>query len=134
MLHLYRVARWLHMSGFPRIARLPYLVLRVMTGATIPPTCQLGTGTKIAYGGSGVVVHARAVIGNDCLLGPGVIVGGRAGKSGVPRIGDRVKIYAHAQLLGDITIGPDCTIGPGAIVIESLPPGAVVVAPLGRRL
>jgi serine O-acetyltransferase len=80
---LYRIAHWLHARGARRLARLPYYVLRVATGATIPPTCEIGNGTTLAYGGNGVVLHPRATIGRDCLISPGVIVGGRSGKHDV---------------------------------------------------
>ena len=48
----------------------------------------IGGGTKFAYGGIAVVIHARAVIGKNCVIGQCVTIGGRSKHYAVPIIGD----------------------------------------------
>ena len=116
------------------------LANRLLTGAHIPSECAIGRGTKIAYGGAGLVIHRDAKIGSNCLLSPGVVLGGRGdshnGPTGnsVPVLEDNVMVYPGAKLLGGIRIGSGARIGPNAVVIHDVPPGATVVAPLGRIL
>jgi serine O-acetyltransferase len=41
-------------------------------------------------------------------------------------IGDNVRIYANACLLGDINVGNNAIIGAGAVVTKDVPENAVV--------
>jgi len=66
---------------------------------------QIGAGTVLGYQGLGAVIHARAVIGRDVWIGPGVTIGGRSGLFEVPRIGNGVEIGTGAKVLGPVTIG-----------------------------
>ena len=60
------------------------------------------------------------------MISPCVTIGGRSGISGVPIIEDEVFIGAGAKILGDVTIGKGATIGANAVVLQSVPAGAVV--------
>lgn len=104
----------------------------------IPYTCDIGKGTDLGYKGIGVVIHSEAKIGENCLIGTNVTIGGGAGKSNtvipefdkirgnVPTIGDRVYISTGAKVLGNIVIGDDVIIGANAVVINDVPSRAVV--------
>lgn len=130
----YRIGHCFHRSRLTWIGRLFTLLGRLLLGAYIPSSCVIGKGTQIAYGGSGIVVHRRAVIGRDCLLSPGAVIGGRAGSRDVPVLEDGVQVYAGAKILGPIRIGAGAVIGANAVVIHDVPPRAVLVAPLARTL
>lgn len=54
-------------------------------------------------------------------------MGGRAGRTRVPVIGNDVLIGVHAQILGDVNIGNKAIIGAGAVVIADVPEKAIVV-------
>jgi len=119
---------------------VPTVLLRVLTGAWIPPSAELGRGARLAYGASGCIIHRHAIIGSDCIISAGVVVGGRGDrdeppdKHPVPVIGNRVQLLAGAKILGKITVGDDAIIGPNAVVIADVPASGVVVSPLGRLL
>lgn len=83
-------------------------------------------GTKFAYGGIGVVIHARAVVGRNCMIGQGVTIGGKSGWYEVPVIGDNVEIHAGARVLGPVKIGDNVIIGANAVVVKDVPDNCVV--------
>ena len=133
-LQLYRISSRMPRFKLYPLAQAIHLLDRLIGAKSVPPTAQIGKGTRLAYGGKGVVVHARAKIGADCLISPGVIIGGRAGHVDVPVIGNRVALRPGCMVLGPVTIGDDSEIGPNAVVIEDIPEGGIYVAPLGRLL
>ncbi|WP_373461520.1 serine O-acetyltransferase [Arthrobacter sp. V1I9] len=130
----YRVGNYLYRAGVPFLPRFFTVVGRLLFGAHIPSECQIGLRCKVAYGGSGIVIHPKAVIGDDCLLSPGVVIGGRAGNPLLPRIGDRVRIFPGAAVLGNIVINDGAIIGANAVVVDDVPAGARVVAPKARMI
>lgn len=92
------------------------------TTRSIPASAQIGEGTEFGYKGIGVIVHKRAVIGKNCIIGTNVTIGGKSGHYQVPRIGDNVDISTGAKILGPITVGDGCVIGANAVVIKDCPP------------
>ena len=104
-LGFHRVAFGLDRNGFRRSARIVSRTARVLFAAHIPPEARIGDGTRLGYGGLGVIVHKDAVIGCNVLLSPGVVIGGRSPLRGAPIIEDGVKIGVGAKILGPIRIG-----------------------------
>jgi serine O-acetyltransferase len=133
-LRIYLIANTLHRLKLTPFAKLLTMTMRIITGAYVPAAARIGRGTKFAYGAAGLVLHERVAIGNNCLLSPGVVVGGRGGHYDVPRIEDDVKLYPGSMVLGPITIGRGSVIGANAVVVSDLSPGSVVVAPASRVL
>lgn len=72
------------------------------------------------------MVHARAVVGRNTIIGQCVTIGGRSKHYNVPVIGENVYIGAGAKILGPITIGDNCVIGAGAVVLKDIPANSVV--------
>lgn len=128
----YRIGNYFHRAGIPLIPRLCTIVGRLVFGSYIPSECRIGRRCKVAYGGSGIVIHPKAVLGDDCLLSPGVIIGGRAGSPSLPRIGNSVSIFPGAAVLGNIVIADGAIIGANAVVVGDVPAEARVVAPKAR--
>ena len=60
------------------------------------------------------------------MISPCVTIGGRSGKVEVPVIEDDVFIGSGAKVLGDVHIGRGAQIGANAVVLQSVPAGAVV--------
>jgi serine O-acetyltransferase len=60
------------------------------------------------------------------MISPCVTIGGRSGKVEVPVIEDDVFIGSGAKILGDVRIGRGAQIGANAVVLQSVPAGAVV--------
>lgn len=113
---------------------------RNVYGIELSAQTRIGRRFRIAHQ-HGIVIHRRAVIGDDCLIRHGVTIGAfggaaserrRAGEPGAPRLGDRVEVGAGAVLVGPIRIGDDALIGPNAVVMTNVPPGAIVASPQSR--
>lgn len=80
----------------------------------------------MAYGGIGVVIHARAVIGENCVLGQNITIGGKSGWYEVPIFGDNVHVSAGARILGPVRIGNNVIIGANAVVVKDVPDNCIV--------
>ncbi len=50
----------------------------------LPPSVQVGKDVLFGYSGLGIVVHARAVIGDRVKISQNVTIGGRSGFVAVP--------------------------------------------------
>jgi serine O-acetyltransferase len=122
----YRAAHWLYGKKVPLIPWLITYWIRFFYTAFLPPTAEIGSGTRLGYGGLGVVIHKDARIGRDCLVAQQVTIGGTGTRLGVPIIGDGVQIGAGAKILGPIKIGEGAVIGANAVVVKDVPPRAVV--------
>lgn len=86
-------------------------------------SCNCDGGLYIGHGW-GTVINAKK-IGRNCLVGQNVTIGSRNRKE--PVLEDNVHVWAHAVVLGDITIGRNSEIGAGAVVVKSVPNDCVVV-------
>lgn len=75
-----------------------------------------------------VHVGHDAVVGADCELAPGVVIGGYC------RIGDRVKIGINACVKPCVTIGDGARVGAGAVVVKDVEPGLTVAGNPARPL
>jgi serine O-acetyltransferase len=85
---------------------------------------DIGPGLFIAHGYATVIIAQR--LGCDCSVWQGVTVG-FSDRGGPPVIGDRVRIYAGAKVIGPISVGDGAVIGANAVVVRDVPPGAVMV-------
>lgn len=120
---LYRVARWMWLHRIPILPKLIYYIIFLLYNCSVPYTANIGKGTRLGYGGMGVVIHARAVIGSHCLIAQQVTIGGRSRIAEVPVIGDNVYIGAGAKVLGNVRVGSGSVIGANAVVIpHDVPP------------
>jgi len=130
---LYRLAHWLWTHGLKFLARWLSQFSRWLTGIEIHPAASIGPGFFIDHG-MGVVIGETADIGSDVTLYHGVTLGGTSLQKGKrhPTLGDRVVVGAGAKILGAITIGADSRIGANAVVVNSVPPNAVVVGVPGQ--
>jgi serine O-acetyltransferase len=108
-----------------RWARLRYEVLSVLTSSDVGIHARFGTNLRLPHP-VGVVIHERAVIGDDCMLMQQVTIGMLADHQ-VPVVGSRVYIGSGAKVLGGIRIGDDARIGANAVVLIDIPAGATAV-------
>lgn len=106
---------------------------QVKYGFQIPYQTRVGRGLCIYHHGT-IIVHPRAVLGDNVSLSPGAIVGqcARGKRTGVPVIGNRVWIGCNAVVVGAVSVGDDALIGPGAYVSFDVPQRAVVVGNPGQ--
>jgi serine O-acetyltransferase len=122
---LYRVSRDLHRRGVPVVPWLIFHFMRVAFGAVVPYTASIGRNTILNWNGLGIVIHNRAVIGEKCIIGHDVTIGGSRDEQ-VPNLGDRVFVGVGARILGRVRIGDNATIGANAVVMEDVPANAIV--------
>ena len=134
MISIYRLARWLLVHRVPVLPRLLYVLNRVVFAIVLPPSAKVGKDVLFGYSGLGIVVHARAVIGDRVKISQNVTIGGRAGLYEVPVLDDDVEVGAGACVLGPIRIGRGAKIGANAVVMIDVPPGGRAVGIPARLL
>ena len=133
----YRIAHELYMLNVPLIPRIITEMAHSETGIDIHPGAQIGHHFTIDHG-TGVVIGATCIIGNNVKLYQGVTLGARSfpldengnpikGIARHPILEDDVIVYSNATILGRITIGKGATIGGNIWVTESVPAGARIV-------
>jgi serine O-acetyltransferase len=127
LLRLQRTAYFLKSKKVPVLPKLIYYFQFFLFNSSVPSTVKIGKTTKFAYGGIGVVIHERSVIGENCVIGQGVTIGGRSKHYEVPVIGNNVYIGAGARILGPVEIGDEVVIGPNSVVIDNIPSNSIAV-------
>ena len=141
MLH-HRFSHLLFERGIPMLPRIISELSHSSTGIDIHPGATIGEHFAIDHG-TGVVIGATCIIGNNVTVYQGVTLGAKNfsyDNSGrpldLPRhpiIEDNVTIYSNASVLGRITIGHDSVIGGNVWVTDSLPPFSRVVQGINRK-
>lgn len=128
----YRIAHELHTLGVPLIPRIISEMAHSETGIDIHPAAQIGHHFTIDHG-TGVVIGATCIIGNNVKLYQGVTLGAKSfpldengnpikGIARHPILEDDVIVYSNATVLGRITIGRGCIIGANIWVTEDMKP------------
>ena len=102
------------------------LLNRLVFGCYIGAGVRMGRGVSLGYGALGIVIHDRAIIGDDVRIGPGVTIGGRSKLNDVPVLHDRCVISTGAKILGPIQIGEESVVGANAVVVKDVDPRTVV--------
>ncbi len=64
------------MHRIPFIPKLVTLLIFLIYNSKVPYLARIGKGTKLGYGGIGVVIHSESVIGRNCSVGQQVTIGG----------------------------------------------------------
>jgi serine O-acetyltransferase len=126
LMKIHALAHWLWKKRVPLLPALMTLFTRVVFATQLPAATQVGRGVRLNYSGLGTVIHPRAVIGDHVEIGPGVVIGGRSEIWEVPVIEDFVQIGVGAKILGPVRVGRGAIIGANAVVLQDVPPGAVV--------
>ncbi|MGN0281606.1 MAG: serine O-acetyltransferase [Prevotella sp.] len=132
----YRIAHELHIAGVPLIPRIITEMAHSETGIDIHPAATIGEFFTIDHG-TGVVIGATCIIGNNVKLYQGVTLGAKSFPldengnpiKGIPRhpiLEDDVIVYSNATILGRITIGRGSIIGANIWVTEDLKPNSKV--------
>ena len=130
----YRIAHELHQLGVPLIPRIISEMAHSETGSDIHPAATIGHHFTIDHG-TGVVIGATCVIGNNVKLYQGVTLGAKSFPldadgnpiKGIPRhpiLEDDVVVYSNATILGRITIGRGSVVGANIWVTESMQPNS----------
>jgi serine O-acetyltransferase len=125
-LSLHRIGRFCLLHRVPFVPRLMERVTLVVFHCVVPSEAEIGEGSRLGYGGLGVVLHSRTRIGRNVTIAQQVTIGGRSRLDGVPVIEDGCFIGAGARVLGPVRVGAGAIVGANAVVIHDVPAGAVV--------
>ncbi len=130
---VYRIANLLHRLGAPLLPRVFAEYVHGQTGIDIHPSATIGHSFFIDHG-TGVVIGATAVIGDNVKIYQGVTLGALqvdkslANVKRHPTIEDNCILYANSTILGGNTVvGHDSVIGGNSWLTESVPPYSVVL-------
>jgi len=130
----YRIAHELYKLGVPLLPRILTEMAHSETGIDIHPGAEIGRHFMIDHG-TGVVIGATCIIGNNVKLYQGVTLGARSFPlddkgnpiKHIPRhpiLEDNVIVYSNATILGRVTIGKGAVIGGNIWVTYDVPAGA----------
>lgn len=119
-----------------KIYKLIHEFVRNFYGIEIYAETKIGRRLRVAHQ-SGIIIHQKAIIGDDCLIRQGVSIGrgpnhGGGTADAAPTLGNRVEIGANTVLVGGIKIGDDVVIGPCTVVMRNVPSGSIVASQPGR--
>lgn len=115
------------MHHIPVLPKLITLLIFLIYNSKIPYQAKIGRGSTFGYGGMGVVIHSKSIIGVNCTICQQVTIGGGNSRfPGVPVIGNNVYIAKGSIVMGGITIGNSVTIGANAVVTKPVSDNAIV--------
>ncbi|MFW6579770.1 serine O-acetyltransferase [Acinetobacter baumannii] len=123
---LYRISHFLYKKKIPFLPLIFKYLIFLIFNSVVPYSTKIGKNTKFAYGGIGVVLHSRCIIGDNCIIGQGITIGRKLSPEGIPTIGNDVYIAAGSRILGGITIGNNVIIGANAVVVTDIPDNSIV--------
>lgn len=130
----YRIAHILYHLDVPMLPRIITEFAHEKTGIDIHPGARIGERFFIDHG-TGTVIGATCVIGNDVKIYQGVTLGAlsirgettrtrHAAEQRHPTLEDGVTVYAGTTILGGRTvIGKGATIGGNVWITKSVAPG-----------
>ncbi len=96
-----------------------YRLWSVISGADIPLNAKIGGGLMMPHP-NGVVVHPKAVIGNNCMLMQQVTLGTNGLDTNAPVLGSGVFVGAGAKLIGALRIPENTSIGCNSVVNKTV--------------
>lgn len=127
----YRIAHRLVELDVPLIPRMISELAHSETGIDIHPGARIGQSFAIDHG-TGVVIGATAIIGNNVTIYQGVTLGAKnfpqeedgslvKGIERHPILGNNVIVYANATILGRVQIGDNTVIGGNIWLTHDVP-------------
>lgn len=129
----YRIAHWCYRHRLLFLARWISQRAKRRTGVEIHPAAEIGRRLVIDHG-TGIVIGATTVIGDDCLLYQGVTLGGTGTGHGKrhPTLGNNIMVGCGAKILGPFKVGDNARIAANSVVLREVPPNSTVVGVPGR--
>lgn len=119
---LYRLSHYFFLKGHNRLLMITEWLGQVLFGCLIAGQAEIGENFKLIHPTGTVIGIAK--IGNNVKIWQNVCLGSH-GKLGLPKawpiVGDDVKIYANAMVIGGVKIGKNAVIGASAFVNHDVP-------------
>lgn len=125
---LYRISHFFREKKVPLLPKIFEGLTHLLFNSVIPGSVVIGRGTFCSHRGIAVVIHKNSVIGENCVIGTSVVLGGRHdNEPGGPIIGDGVYIGTGAKIIGPIKIGTGAKIGANSVVLNDVAENVTVV-------
>lgn len=132
----YRSAHILHTLGVPVLPRFITEAAHSLFGIDIHPAAEIGHHFCIDHG-TGIVIGATAIIGNNVTIYQGVTLGAKNfhhDDNGLPIdeprhpiLDDNVTVYSNASILGRVRIGEGTVVGGNVWLTHDVAPHSVVL-------
>lgn len=124
---LYRYGREMYIKHNIKEAHRIDILNKIINNCSIKSSCRIGEGSRIAYGGLGVLIHADSVVGKYCNIGSNVTL------ASAPIIGDYCYLSTGCRIIKNkILIGNFCIIGANSVVTKDVPSFSIVAGIPGR--
>jgi len=132
ILALYRVAHFFYLYNIPFISKVLWFFARVVFAADIDWRAKIGERFFLVHG-IGTTIGRNVILGNDVTVYQGVTLGG-SGKARVsqgelleqPILGDGVKVFAQAMVLGGVRIGDRAVVSAATVISSDVPANTTV--------
>lgn len=108
-----------------QICKFKHIVWTFLTASDIDRNADISASVRLPHP-TGVVIHAEAVIGENCMIMQQVTIG-IIRNDEAPVLERDVYVGAGAKILGPVTIGAGARIGANAVVLEDVPAGCTAV-------
>lgn len=132
---LFRVGQRFHKMGLRPLSRIIYFLNCVLFGAEIQMGAHIAPGVVIAHPvyigiGHGAIIHSGVTMTGGNRVG----TGGKKGKKGCPEVMEGAWLLDGAKVFGPLTIGEHALAVANALVLEDVPPKAIVGGQPARLL
>lgn len=132
VIKLQQKAHRLWLKGHSKLGGGICLIIYYLSNCAISYKAKIGKGTALGYGGIGCVIHAQAIIGENCKISQNVTIAAKNGKA--PKIGNNVFIGANSVIIGDVELGDNCFVGALSLVNKSFPANIIIVGSPAKLL
>lgn len=131
----YRIAHYLYSKKLFFLSSMIMYRVRKKTGIEIHPGAIIGKNLFIDHG-MGVVIGETTIIGDNCTIYQGVVLGGTGKEKGKrhPTIKNNVMIGSGAIVLGNIVIEDNVKVAANAVVLQDVPANSTIVGPKARKI
>ncbi|NHB58023.1 serine acetyltransferase [Acinetobacter shaoyimingii] len=138
----YRIAHFIHKHS-NSIDKEHYALFisnrgKILSGAELHYKCEIGKNFVLDHG-YGTVIGETSVIGSDCYILGGVVLGATGIANNAigrrhPKVGNNVEIGAFSRIFGDVEIGNNVFIGPNCVVLEDVPTGYRIITKTSNQI
>ena len=89
------------------------------------PINVVGPGLYLPHIEGGVIVNCM-VIGRNCKINSGVVVGSKNDNTQIAVIGENVELAVGCKVIGKVSIGNNVIVAPNAVVVDDVPDNCIV--------
>jgi len=102
--------------------------MRIYSGCDISPRAKIGRNLTLPHP-IGIVIGEGVVVGDNVMIWQHVTLGSK-GRTGepfqYPSVGNNVRIFVGATVIGSVRIGVGATVGAHSLVLHDVPDHATV--------